>query len=179
MRVTSGLYKNRKLAVPEGSDVRPTSGRMRQSLFNMLHHAKWLDGFEMEGAHALDLFCGSGALGLEALSHGAAHCVFVDRDLKTVRQNTRFLDGQYYSCVQSSLPKLAGLADKKFDLVFMDPPYRSGLVAPTLEVVTPYLNDKALIVIEAEKELQIQTTFEILDQRTQGISTLHVLRYHA
>ena len=91
MRITSGHYKNRQLFVPEGKFVRPTSDRMRQSIFNILRHPKWDDQFSLDGIHVADLFCGSGSLGLEALSNGAKHCVFIDQDVRATNDNTGFL----------------------------------------------------------------------------------------
>jgi 16S rRNA (guanine966-N2)-methyltransferase len=179
MRITGGIYKNRKLTVPSGNAVRPTSDRMRQSLFNMIHHAKWANNFDIENANVLDLFCGSGALGLEALSNGAKHTVFVDTDIISVRHNTEFLDNTEFQIVKQNAAKF--IAHKsQFDLVFMDPPYRKGLIEPTLQNLMHQscLNDRAIIVIECEKELSLDTGLDVLDTRAQGQSTLHIVRYN-
>lgn len=179
MRITGGQYKNRKLIVPEGNDVRPTSDRMRQSLFNMLHHSKWAHSFKFENAQALDLFCGSGALGLEALSHGTHHCIFVDQDTSPIKENSKFLDQKDYNIKKSNA--CAVKLEKSFDLVFMDPPYRKNLITPTLKnlMAQHSLNKNALIIIEAEKEFKaVFDEFEICDIRSQGQSTLHILRYN-
>src|SRR4051812_13140055 len=87
MRITGGSARGRILKVPDTGTVRPTTDKMRQQLFNMLLHSQWATqaDFELDGAHVLDGFCGSGALGLEALSRGASSCVFVDIDGKVVR----------------------------------------------------------------------------------------------
>lgn len=180
MRITGGEYRNRKLTVPEGRDVRPTSDRMRQTLFNLLHHAKWLDGFELEGARVVDLFCGSGALGLEALSHGAAHCTFVDRETGSVKTNSAFLANNEAMIVKGDASKI-GTGKGNVSLVFMDPPYFKDLITPTVLnlIEQGWLADQALIVIEAEKSLPLDLPLEHLDTRTQSQSNLHIFRYKA
>lgn len=180
MRITAGQYKNRKLSVPVGNDIRPTGDRARQSLFNMLHHASWLDGFTFAGSRVLDLFCGSGALGLEALSHGAAHCLFVDRDVTTIRVNSAFIPPEDIKIICGDATQLS--FDDVYDLVFMDPPYRKNLVMPTLEnlCLQKALADQGLVIIEAENDLTIRSTdFDLCDTRTHGQSTLHILRYNS
>ena len=90
MRITTGSFKGRKISVPEGKDIRPTSDRARQAVFNILVHGKPAPIFNLpipQGLKVLDLFCGSGALGLEALSRGAEYVYFIDRDIKCAREN--------------------------------------------------------------------------------------------
>ncbi len=180
MRITGGQYKNRKLFVPEGADVRPTSDRMRQSLFNMLNHAQWADGFEFEGAKILDLFCGTGALGLEALSHGASHCLFIDQDIHAVQRNTAFLDNQNFRVVKSSALHF-GKGNGDINLVFLDPPYRQNFVEPTIQnlIDKKWLMDGALVIIETEKNLKLDLNLELLDTRAQSKSELHIFRYQS
>lgn len=181
MRITSGEYKNRRLFVPEGKFVRPTSDRMRQSLFNILRHPKWDLDFSLDGKNVADLFCGSGSLGLEALSNGAKHCVFVDQDTKAVTDNTGFLPENDFEIIKSSLPNFyANGFDQTFDLVFMDPPYNKGLVEPTLQYVLDkgMLSDGAILIIETEKFAKIESDLELLDERYQSESKLSFLRYN-
>jgi 16S rRNA (guanine966-N2)-methyltransferase len=174
MRITSGTYKNRRLFVPDGKFVRPTSDRMRQSIFNILRHPKWAPDFSLDGAHIADLFCGSGSLGLEALSNGAKHCVFVDQDIKAVTNNTGFLNDDDFQIIKSSLPKIRGLSDHKFDLIFMDPPYSQNLVEPTIQflIEESLFADNAIIIIETEKGLSLNIDLELMDKRTQSNSDL-------
>lgn len=181
MRITGGLYKNRKLNVPDGNVVRPTSDRMRQSLFNMLNHAKWANDFDLTKAHVLDLFCGSGALGLESLSYGAQHATFVDLDISSIKQNSHFMDGTQFDIIKQNATKLSLQNDVQFDCVFMDPPYRKALVMGTLQnlIDKNYMADNAIVIIECEKELDLQTDLELLDKRAQGQSNLYILRYNA
>lgn len=183
MRITSGQYKNRKLFVPEGINIRPTSDRMRQSLFNMLHHSKWARdvGFEFDGARVLDLYCGSGALGLESLSHGASHCIFVDRDIKTITQNASFLNDDAFKIIKASLPKSTAFADmtnNQHHLIFLDPPYNKGLAAPTIHnlIDQNILADNAIIIAEVEKGLKLdrEVPLKVLDHKTQSMSDLFV-----
>lgn len=182
MRVTGGQYKNRKLVVPQGKDVRPTSDRMRQTLINLLNHAQWAQEFDFNGSHVLDLYCGSGALGIEALSNGAAHTHFVDLDTQSIKQNTHFLPENTYTIHKGNAASIRLSTAHAFDLVFMDPPYRKGLITPTLDTVVNHLplSDQALIVIECEKELvfDVPQQVECINQRNQGQSTLHILRYN-
>lgn len=180
MRITSGEYKNRKLFVPEGKAIRPTSDRMRQTLFNILRHPKWDSDFDLTGKVILDLFCGSGALGLESLSNGAQKCFFMDRDTKTVINNTGFLNEDDFQIFQGDATRVSK-SIQNIDLVFMDPPYNQGLIAPTLKNLMQHniLKEGAVIIIEAEKGLVFDHDLEILDVRSQSQSDLHFLRYHA
>lgn len=193
MRITSGDYKNRRLFVPEGKFVRPTSDRMRQSLFNILRHPKWDLDFSLDDKYVADLFCGSGSLGLEALSNGAKHCVFVDQDVKAVTDNTGFLPEDDFEILKMNLssqrtlgslvekiPAFAGMTHGFFDLVFMDPPYNKGLVEPTLQYVLDkgMLSDGAILIIETEKSAKIESDLELLDERYQSESKLSFLRYN-
>ena len=180
MRITGGQYKNRKLFVPEGNDVRPTSDRMRQTIFNLLHHANWLDNFQLNGAIVLDLYCGSGALGIEALSHGANKCVFVDRDIISIKQNSNFLYADSYQIIKADASQLSN-GRGCVNLVFMDPPYFKNLIEPTVAnlINNNWLADEALIVIEAEKSLMLDLPLILLDKRGQSHSNLHVFRYKA
>jgi 16S rRNA (guanine966-N2)-methyltransferase len=124
MRVIGGRSRGRRLAAKLPSSVRPTSDRVRESIFDILGSQGGV-----EGLHVVDLFCGSGALGLEALSRGAASATFVDRDpdaLAAVRENLHAvgLDTETVTLVRAPLPGwLQGLAARKFDLALCDPPY--------------------------------------------------------
>ena len=179
MRITSGEYKNRQLFVPEGDFIRPTSDRMRQSIFNILRHPKWGDEFDLNDIRVLDIFCGSGSLGLEALSNGAIHCTFIDQDVRTVRKNTGFVPEDDFEIVQSSALSLKK-GKNDVGLVFMDPPYRQNLVEPTLKklIDNQWLLDNAIVIVECEKNLRIECDLELLDTRSQSQSDLHFFRYN-
>ncbi|MBS1517049.1 MAG: 16S rRNA (guanine(966)-N(2))-methyltransferase RsmD [Bacteroidetes bacterium] len=119
MRIISGAYKGRKLFPPDGNNVRPTSDRAKESLFNILQNR--IDFDEMK---CMDLFCGSGALGLEALSRGASFCVFADVNTDTVSKNVKYLSAEA-SCRIVRSDALNFLRENKeyFDVIFCDPPY--------------------------------------------------------
>src|SRR5262249_51334975 len=128
MRIVGGRFKGRTIAAPEGRETRPTSDRTREAMFNVLAHADWAPG--MEGRRVLDLFAGSGALGLEALSRGAAFALFVETDAAArgvIRDNIEALGlfgvTRIHRRDATDLGvKPAGLGEL-FDLVFLDPPY--------------------------------------------------------
>jgi len=134
MRIVGGKYRGRRLASPRGLAIRPTSDRVREAVFDVLG--------KVEGASVLDLFAGTGALGLEALSRGAVRAVFVDGgppSLAVIRRNIQgLLLEQYTRVIQAHLPGRPGrLGDESgpFDLIFLDPPYGKNLIAPTLDLV--------------------------------------------
>src|SRR5258705_9126621 len=137
MRITAGKFKARSLAAPEDASVRPTSDKVRQAIFNILEHRDFGFAFALEGARVVDLFAGTGAMGLEALSRGARYCLFVDDSAVSralIRENIEAfgLTGatRIWRRDASALGPLDTLAP--FDLAFLDPPYRKGLLVPAL-----------------------------------------------
>ncbi len=125
LRIIAGRWRGRRLRFPAASPIRPTPDRVRETLFN------WLQG-HIEGSRCLDLFAGSGALGLEALSRGAAAVVFVESDAAAVRALRAVLaewGGSGGSVVQLDAARFLGQAPQAFDLVFLDPPFAAGLLA--------------------------------------------------
>ena len=128
MRIIAGQWRGRPIVAPKGQATRPTSDRAREALFSML--ASRVGSFE--GLHVADLFAGSGALGLEALSRGAAHCLFVDNDrwaVEAIRANLKALGGD--ADVRPGAAQHVRVV-QPLDLVFLDPPYESGLAAAVL-----------------------------------------------
>lgn len=147
LRIVGGKHRGRKIRVPPGA-VRPTTDRVRESLFNILDHRF---GRPCHGARVLDLFAGSGALGLEAASRGAASVVLIEQNPKTAattRQNTKGFAST--SVVNSPAERFLDGPPQPFDLVFLDPPYEAGLLAPTLAklAVPGWLADDALVCVE-------------------------------
>lgn len=125
MRIIAGEWRGRKLRASTADATRPTADRTRETLFSML--TSRLGTFE--GLSVADLFAGSGALGLEALSRGAAHCVFVEQEseaLKTIRANVAALDAQGRARVQAGSVLTLGPARESYDLILLDPPYGTG-----------------------------------------------------
>ncbi|MGC1304952.1 MAG: 16S rRNA (guanine(966)-N(2))-methyltransferase RsmD, partial [Caulobacteraceae bacterium] len=132
MRITSGSHRGKILRTPEGDATRPTSDRARQAVFNILEHAPWSGG--VRDARVIDLFAGSGALGLEAISRGAAFCLFVETDETArgaIRDNVEAMDlfgaTRIHRRDATDLGQRPGSAGAPFDLAFLDPPYRKGL----------------------------------------------------
>jgi 16S rRNA (guanine966-N2)-methyltransferase len=175
MRVEAGSHKGTKLSVPEGEDVRPTSDRARQAIFNMLIHR-----FEaVEDARVLDAFAGSGALGLEALSRGAESLVAMEqarpaldalkRNITACHENARAI---VFACDATKPPAAKG--HPRFapcSLVFLDPPYGKGLIAPAVAALRDagWIAPDALIVAEMaiKDDLAIEG-LAIADERRYG-----------
>jgi 16S rRNA (guanine(966)-N(2))-methyltransferase RsmD len=147
MRIIAGSAKGRALQAPGSTKgVRPTADRVRETLFNVL--GQWMDGLSV-----LDLFAGTGALGLEALSRGASRAVFVDVDTSLTARNARELGFEVTLLKMPALKAIEQLIKRgeKFDLVFSDPPYADEVGAQILEAVRPLLSEGARVVIEHSK----------------------------
>ncbi len=158
LRIIGGQWRGRKLDFPAIEGLRPTPDRVRETLFN------WLQT-DVPGAQCLDLFTGSGALGLEALSRGAAAVTFVDRAPEVARQlrtNLNLLKAQNAEFVTASaldwLEQRPAGEDVRYDLVFIDPPFRKGMVAPICALLEQrnLLQSQAMIYIETESELPLE-----------------------
>lgn len=149
MRVITGTARGRKLATLEGQEVRPTTDMVKEAMFSILQ-------FEMEGANVLDLFAGSGQLGIEALSRGAASAVFVDmrrEAARLVEENLRLTGLKENAKVVcgDALAYLSTLREK-VDLVFLDPPYGSGLIKKSLQQIETFdiLRENGIIICESD-----------------------------
>lgn len=146
MRVITGSARGRRLITLEGNDVRPTTDKVKEALFSILQ-------FELEGRRVLDLFAGSGQLGIEALSRGAAHCVFTDRAkeaVAVVQKNlaaTGLSDRAKVLRTEAASFLRSGVA--AFDLAFLDPPYGTGVLQSTLPLVPDVMRPGGIIVCEA------------------------------
>ena len=183
MRVIAGDLRGRPIRAPEGPDTRPTSDRAREAVFNILLHAAWAP--EMEGARLLDLFAGSGALGLEALSRGAASCLFVERAepaLTAVRANIAAFKLEDRARVLKRDATALGerpAAEPPFDIAFLDPPYGKGLGEQALAALLSggWLAEGAVVVFERgsdEAPLSI-AGFEVMDERRYGAAAMLIL----
>lgn len=184
MRIVAGIYGGRRLQVPKGRDIRPTSDKVRGAMFNTLN--SFLGGYvDFDEAHVLDAFCGTGALGLEALSRGAGACVFVDKakaSLDLARENASALGAESVCSFKSSdAAKVHMTRDCAFDLVFLDPPYAKGLIVPALDnlVQQGVLREGAICVLESEKGLVLELPqgFEVLKDKVYGDTGVTYLRY--
>jgi 16S rRNA (guanine966-N2)-methyltransferase len=171
MRIIAGRWRGRKLIAPAGPATRPTSDRAREALFSML--ASRLGSFE--GLRVADLFAGSGALGLEALSRGAAHCTFVERDraaLDSIRANIAAFGAEAdIRPGDAAKVRLAG----PFDLAFLDPPYESGLAAPALALL-PLAPGAWVSVESARSETVAAPGIEAEAERVHGKAKITLLR---
>lgn len=156
MRIISGILRGKTLSTPQGLNTRPTSDKARQGVFNIIEHAPWSPG--LQGLRVLDVFAGSGAMGLEAISRGAAFALFIDNNasaISTIKSNIdacRF-DNNQTSVTMQNASKLGQNPLEKFDLVFLDAPYDSGLneeIMPIL-LTNGWLNSGAIIVSENRK----------------------------
>ena len=180
LRIIGGAWRGRKLRFPASAAIRPTPDRVRETLFN------WL-GAATQGAQCLDLFAGSGALGLEALSRGAAHVTFVEQDAAAVRELRARLDEWHAGDARveraDALRYLAGAA-RPFDIVFLDPPFASGLLtrAAALLEERHWLRDGALIYLEcAARELlpALPGSWRVLKAKQAGEVGYHLFAYAA
>ena len=182
MRITGGQFRGRALAEPPDNRVRPTSDKVRQAIFNILAHNDF--GFSLEGAKVVDLFAGTGALGLEALSRGAAFCMFVDDSAESralIRRNVEALNltgaSKIWRRDARALGPLGAGAGGPFDLAFLDAPYRKDLTAPAMTSLRAggWLKDRAIVIAEAgENETIAAEGFAPLDCRSYGETAVHI-----
>jgi len=173
MRIISGASKGRKLRMPSGRSVRPTSDRVKESIFNIL-------GDEVKGKLVLDLFAGTGNLGIEALSRGAAKVVFVEKGRQALRIIERNLLETGMAVRSEVLPKdvtraigILAQRNESFDLILMDPPYREGWIMKALERFrrTPVHHEGSLLVIEHDRREPLPDVvegWEVIKQRKLG-----------
>jgi 16S rRNA (guanine966-N2)-methyltransferase len=185
MRITGGMYRGRQLAAPRDISVRPTSDRTRQAIFNMLRHKDFGIGFTLEGARVLDLFAGTGALGIEALSHGARWCLLVDDSAESralQRQNIESLGltgaTRIWRRDATDLGPIGPAAGGPFELVFLDPPYRKEMIPKALASLKDggWLADKALLVAETDVNEPLNAPgYVLLDERNYGETRVRFL----
>jgi 16S rRNA (guanine966-N2)-methyltransferase len=173
MRIVAGSLGGRRLTAPRGMRTRPTSDRVREALFSILG--------PLEGVRVLDLFAGSGALGIEALSRGAASAVFVDSDARAVaavRANLEDLGLDAGVHRRDALTYLRSTPEGPFGLVFLDPPYSSAseMAGPLSERLPSVLTDHARIVSESDKRNPLQLTLPLLDERVYGDTRIAIHR---
>ena len=168
VRVTGGSLRGFQLAEPGGDRLRPTSARVREAIFNML-------AARIEDAAVLDLFAGTGALGIEALSRGAARAVFVENHRSSARAIVQSLARAEMagrgSVVRGALPGALDAAEGPFDLIFLDPPYDSEQASPTLSAVGPLLAGGGLVVYEHRSRYnppERPLGLELSDRRVYG-----------
>lgn len=177
MRVISGEYRGRKIETAKGHDIRPTLDKVKGAVFNILNNR-----VDWEECKVLDIFCGSGNLGIEAMSRGADSVVFIDKDresLRVTKQNIENLKIENAEIICADALKLRALG-KKFNLIFMDPPYNLKLCEKVLLNLYEQgmLEDEFIAILEIDaKTKQIIPTFcELIDERVYGNSKVLILR---
>ncbi len=191
MKITGGKYKGKNIKAKNIRALRPTSSHTRETIFNILKHGKFLKDESfinnkkdiVEGVNVLDIFCGTGALGFEALSRGAVHATFIDQNIDSislVRKNANLLKINNFTAIRSDSTILPN-ALEPCQLVFIDPPYRKNLVNPALCSIenSGWLDYGSIIVVEQDKHDDISppAKFNLLDERTSNKTRLAVLQY--
>lgn len=177
MRVITGSAKGRKLITLEGEDIRPTSAKVKGAIFNSIQ-------FDIEGRNVLDLFAGAGQLGIEALSRGARKAVFVDLSREAIKvvndnlehcrlkDNATVFNGDGLSYLKTTR--------EKFDIVFIDPPYKKQLTLKALSLVLNVLNDGGIIVCETDIHEELPESvgeYTVAKQDTYSKTKLTIYRY--
>lgn len=183
MRIVAGRLRGRTVIGPKTDAIRPTSDRVRGAIFNILAHAA--NGVSIEGARVLDLFAGTGALGLEALSRGAAFCLFVEKSAHArglIAQNVDAFGLADQAEVRAADAMKLGPAPRDtFTLVFLDPPYSQGFAEKALAAAAGggWLASGALIVVEERSDAVIDWPegFEVMDARRWGDTQALFARY--
>lgn len=179
MRVIAGTAKGRKLLAPEGYDTRPITAKIKEALFSI-----WQT--QITGAGFLDLFSGSGSMGIEALSRGAAHVVFVEKDRRAVSvirrnlESCKFTSGfEVYQDDVFQRIRWLRAQGQRFDILYLDPPFTvDGIFLPVLEALADgaLMNEGAILAIRTRKEKTLPDSIGVLRkqrERTYGISTVH------
>jgi 16S rRNA (guanine966-N2)-methyltransferase len=180
MRIVAGAWRGRALVAPPGDITRPTADRVRQALFDMLLHAPWGGREAVEGAAVLDAFAGTGALGLEALSRGAAAAMFIETDkaaLAALRQNIAACKAEAL-CRVLAADAIRPPAGAPCGLVFLDPPYGQALVPRAVAALAAagWIAPAALVVAECSRAETLPELGTLLAERTHGAARIGVWR---
>ena len=172
MRVISGKYKGKQLQGFDIEGTRPTMDRVKESLFGIIQN-------KVKNSICLDLFAGSGSLGIEALSNGAKKCYFIDKhkEISEILKNN--LKGIESSIIlkKDYASALIELKGQKFDIIFLDPPYQYNLITPAIELIikNDLLNDDGIIVCEYETEI-IKTDLELIKEKKYGSKMIRIYK---
>lgn len=184
MRVVGGTLRGRPLATPRHEGLRPTADRVREAMFNILAHG--IAGFDLEGVRVIDLFAGTGALGIEALSRGAAYCLFIDDSAEgraLVRRNVEAfgLTGQTKIFRRDATDLGDAGRGAAYGLAFLDPPYGKGLAEKALSALAAggWLVPGAVAVVEERSgtDVAVPATYSEIEGRTYGDTQVIFLRY--
>lgn len=177
MRVITGKAKGRRLETLKGNDVRPTTDKVKESVFSAIQ-------FEIEGRHFLDMFSGSGQMGIEALSRGAATATFIDRSkqaLKVVERNLLVTNlKQFAKICNTDAISFARTTPDKYDIVFLDPPYNQGILDEIMPLIAQITKQTGVIICESalnDKLLQKYYKFTLDRQYTYGKIKISTYRH--
>lgn len=179
MRIVAGKYRGKKLRTPEGKEVRPTSERAREAVFNILNSRF---GSDYSDIRLADIFAGTGAFGLEAISRGAAAVVLVDKDITLAAKNAKMFDKEQdkikvLRADALNLPRMYA----KFNMVYTDAPYAQGLTEEVLRqlIAKEWLAENALCIVEIRQDehIDIPSEYDVIDERVYGLARLLFLEY--
>lgn len=175
MRVITGSARGRKLRTLEGDDVRPTTDMVKEAIFSIIQ-------FDIEGTTVLDLFSGSGQMGIEALSRGAKYCRFVDKSTASAECTRENITNCGF--VRDSAVTVADSIDfvrearLTFDIAFLDPPYRNGLIEKAMPLLAPKMTDRGIVVCEHEKGLVLPDSYgKLVKHKTYRYGKIEVTVY--
>lgn len=179
MRVTAGKYKNKQVKTVKSNDVRPTLSKIRESIFNIIQN-------KVENSSMLDLFAGSGIMGIEAVSRGVNSVTYIEKNPRTARilkENLREFDFEYKVFIADALKAVDKLAGKKFDIIFVDPPYAAGLLPEVLDKISKndILSDDGVLIIECGSDYKVdeiieKTSFIISKQKKYGDTAISIIK---
>ena len=176
IRITGGNNRSRKLETPDVTTTKPTMDKVRAAVFNILSE-------DIKGKKVLDLFAGSGSYGFEALSRGASEVTFVDNNkeaINVIKKNASILKEENVSIINSDVESFLKSSNDKFDIVFMDPPYKLEIYEKTVELLekNEFLQPFSIVVLESDKKLNIsETSYRKLKTYKYGLARIYVLRY--
>ena len=164
MRVITGTARGRRLQTLEGNDVRPTTDKVKEAVFSSIQ-------FDIEDRRVLDLFAGSGQLGIEALSRGASHATFIDLNpdaINVIKANVKATDFEDKSTIRrSDCFSFLASTNEEFDIVFLDPPYREGLLQKTLAAATNIVSDYGIIICERPTDIELPVSIDGFVEKKQ------------
>lgn len=175
IRISGGKHRSRKLLTPDTSLTKPTMDKVREGVFSAL-------SFDISNKKILDLFAGSGSYGFEAISRGASHVTFVDKQMEAIniiKANAESLKETNIKTVKDDVINFLENCDDKFDIVFFDPPYKLEIYEKVLEMLNKgkILNKNAIIVAESEKEIQInELDYKKIKMYNYGLAKVYILR---